>query len=290
MEFFLQIAANGLFVGAAYGLVGISLALIFKATGVLNLAQGEMMMITSYVAYSLGLGFDLSLIPLILLLIPVAGFFGWAIERFIMRPMVDAPMFSIVMLTLGLAFVLRGLAILVWGAAALDFGQVLSPEFVNIGFMSVQMVQVYLLAALIVASVLVAAILRFTRIGIAIRAMASNERSAVLMGIDVPKVRSFVWVLGSVISAIAGLFLASLTTLNPELWVYGFHAFPAVILGGIDAPIGGAIGGVIIGLTENLAQGYIGQGLREIAGFVVIIFVLMINPNGLFGGRSVERV
>jgi len=204
--------------------------------------------------------------------------------------MINEPMFSIVMVTLGLAFVLRGGVILIWGAAALDFGQVLAPRFTNIGFMAVQMVQIYLLVAVLAASAAVAVLLRYTRIGIAIRAMASNERSAVLMGIDVSRVRTFVWILGSVISAISGLFLASLTTLNPELWTYGFHAFPAVILGGIDAPLGGAIGGIIIGVTENLAQGYLGQGLREIAGFVVIIFVLMINPNGLFGGRSVERV
>lgn len=290
MEFLIQIVANGLFVGSAYGLVGISLALIFKATGVLNLAQGEMMMLTSYIAYSLGLGLGLDLLPLTLAIVVVSAVLGGLIERFVIRPMVDQPMFSIVMLTLGLAFVLRGIVILVWGAAPLDFGQVMPPHFVSLGFMSVQLSQLYLLAALLLASGAVAYILRFTRIGIAIRATASNERSALLMGIDVNRVRAFVWMLGSVIAALAGLLIASLTTLNPELWEYGFHAFPAVILGGLDAPVGGGIGGLIIGAVENLAQGYLGQGLREIAGFVVIIFVLMINPRGLFGGRAVERV
>lgn len=290
MEFFIQIVANGLFVGSAYGLVGISLALIFKATGVLNLAQGEMMMLTSYIAYSLGLTFGLDLVPLIFLISIISAVLGAAIERLVIRPMADQPVFSIVMVTLGLAFVLRGVVILIWGAAALDFGKVMPPRFVSLGFMSIQMSQLYLLLTLLIACAGVAYILRFTRIGIAIRATASNERSALLMGINVNQVRIFVWVVGSAISAIAGLFIASLTTLNPALWEYGFHAFPAVILGGIDSPIGGAVGGLIIGVVENVAQGYIGQGLREIAGFVVIIFVLMANPNGLLGGRSVERV
>jgi branched-chain amino acid transport system permease protein len=290
MEFFSLLVATGLVTGAGYGLIAIGFALIYKATGVVNFAQGEIAMLTAYVAYSISGALGLSFIPLLIVTVPIAMLIGLALERLFIRPMLGEPAFAIVMVTIGLAVILRGVTIMIWGPDPLDFPAGLSRQVVNIGPLPFYAAQLCAIAALGVTVIAIWLFLRFSRIGIAMRAVSTNQTAALLMGIPVARIHSAAWCLSSAIAAVAGVLFAANFKLGPDMWFQGLKSFPAVILGGLDSTGGAAFGGLVIGIIENLAQGYLGQGLREIAGFAVIVLVLMIRPYGLFGEREIERV
>jgi branched-chain amino acid transport system permease protein len=215
---------------------------------------------------------------------------GLLLERIFIRPMLGEPIFAIVMVTVGLAVILRGVTIMIWGPDPYNFTAGIPTTVVHIGNVPFYPAQLYLIAALGVMTAAGWAFLRFTRIGIAMRAVAANETAALLAGISVSRIHAVAWMLSSAIAAIAGILFAANYKLAPDLWFQGLKSFPAVILGGMDSVIGSALAGLVIGVIENLFQGYVGQGLREISGFIVIILVLMIRPYGLFGSREIERV
>jgi branched-chain amino acid transport system permease protein len=290
MDFLLLLVSTGLVSGAAYGLIAMGFALVYKSTGVVNFAQGELVMLTAYIAFSLSNTFHLSFFPLILVTIPVSMLIGLTLERIFIRPMLGEPVFAIVMVTVGLAVILRGVTIMIWGSEPFNFTAGLSNDVVQVAGVPFYPAQLYLIGALAVVSLLAWLFLRFTRMGIAMRAVAANETAALLVGVSVSRIHAFAWMLSAGIAAIAGILFAANFKLAPDLWFQGLKSFPAVILGGMDSVIGAAVGGLAIGVIENLAQGYVGQGLREISGFVVIIIVLMVRPYGLFGNREIERV
>lgn len=290
MEYFLFLVSSGLVMGATYGLVGMGFAIIYKATGIVNFAQGELLMLTAYIAFSIATSLSISLIPLMIVTIPIAMVIGIVLERVFIRPMLGEPLFSIVMVTIGLAVVLRGVTIMIWGPDPHEFPTGLSSEVVHIGPVPFYQVQLYGLGTLAVLTAAAWAFFRFTRLGIAMRAVAANEGAAMLMGIEVSRIHMIAWAFAAAVAALAGILFASMFKLGPTIWFEGLRSFPAVILGGLDSVLGAALGGLIVGLIENLAQGYLGQGLREIAGFVVIVVILMLRPYGLFGAREIERV
>ncbi len=290
MEYLALLLGSGLVVGATYGLVGMGFAIIYKATGVVNFAQGELLMLTAYIAFSLTQGLSLSFFPLMLVTVPIAMVIGVLLERIFIRPMLGEPAFSIVMVTVGLAVILRGVTIMVWGPDPHEFPLGLSSAVVHIGPVPFYQVQLYALGSLAAVTAGAWAFFRFTRLGIAMRAVAANEAAALLMGIRVSRIHQIAWSLSAAIAALAGVLFAAMFKLGPTLWFEGLRSFPAVILGGLDSVLGAALGGLVIGVIENLAQGYLGQGLREIAGFVVIVLILMVRPFGLFGDRAIERV
>lgn len=290
MDFLVFLVATGLVTGAAYSLIAMSFALIFKATGVVNFAQGEMVMLTAYIAFTLSNMFGLSFLPLMLITVPVSMLLGLVLERIFIRPMLGEPIFSIVMVTVGLAVILRGVTIMIWGGDAFNFNAGIPTEIVHIGNVPFYPAQLYLLATLGVVTLLAWLFFHFSRIGIAMRAVASNETAALLVGISVSRIHAAAWMLSAAISSFAGVLFAANYKLAPDLWFQGLKSFPAVILGGLDSVMGAAAAGLVIGVIENLFQGYIGQGMREIAGFIVIIIVLMVRPYGLFGSKDIERV
>ena len=290
MEYLALLVSNGLVVGATDGLVGMGFAIIYKATGVVNVAQGELLMLTAYIAFSLAQGLALSFFPLLLVTIPIAMAMGVLLERVFIRPMLGEPVFSIVMVTVGLAVILRGLTIMVWGPDPHEFPLGLSTTVVHVGPVPFYPVQLYALASLALAACGAWAFFRFTRLGIAMRAVAANEGAALLMGIRVSRIHMIAWSFSAAIAALAGVLFAAMFKLGPTIWFEGLRSFPAVILGGLDSVLGAALGGLVIGVIENMAQGYLGQGLREIAGFAVIVLILMVRPYGLFGDRQIERV
>ncbi len=290
MEFFALLTASGLVSGAAYGMIAMGFAVIYKATGVVNFAQGELVMLTAYIAFSIASSLNLHFVALMALTIPAAMLIGLLLERIFIRPMLGEPQFAIVMVTIGLAVILRGTTIMIWGPDPFDFPIGLPREAVKIGPLPFYPAQLVAMAALGILVAAAYAFLRFSRYGIAMRAVAANEKAAMLMGIAVSRIHGLAWVLSSAIAAVAGVLFAANFKLGPDLWFQGLKSFPAVILGGLDSIVGAAIGGLVIGVIENLAQGYLGQGLREIAGFAVIVVVLMVRPYGLFGEREIERV
>jgi branched-chain amino acid transport system permease protein len=290
MEFLFLLISSGLVAGAAYGLIAMGFALVYKATGVVNFAHGELVMLTAYISFTLWTTFDLSFFPLMAITIPISMVIGLALERIFIRPMLGEPVFSIVMVTVGLAVILRGVTIMIWGPDPFNFTANIPTGVIRIGGVPFYPAQLYLIAALAVMALAGWAFLRFTRMGVAMRAVADNETAALLVGISVSRIHAMAWMLSSALASIAGVLFAVNYRLVPDLWFQGLKSFPAVILGGMDSILGAAIGGIVIGVIESLSQGYVGQGLREIAGFIVIIIVLMVRPYGLFGSREIERV
>jgi branched-chain amino acid transport system permease protein len=290
MDFFLLLIATGLVSGATYGLIAMGFALIYKSTGVVNFAHGELVMLTAYISFTLSNTFDLSFFPLMLVTIPIAMLLGLVLERLFIRPMLGEPIFAIVMVTVGLAVILRGVTIMIWGPDPFNFTAGISTDVVYLLGVPFYPAQLYMIAALAVMTFIGWAFLRFSRMGIAMRAVAAHETAALLVGISVSRIHAIAWMLSSALASVAGVLFAANFKLAPDLWFQGLKSFPAVILGGMDSVIGAAAAGIVIGLIENLFQGYVGQGLREISGFIVIIIVLMVRPYGLFGSKDIERV
>ncbi len=290
MQYFVDQVVSGIAVGAVYGLVAMGFALIYKSTGLLNFAQGEMSMMAAYIAWSIA-----TLVPGNPWL--VAGgailaslLLGLAIERLVMRPMLGEPLFATVMVTIALAVTLRAVVILVWDPYPHDLDLGVGRNIVEIGGVRVRIIQVAVMLTLLGVSVGIWLFFKFSRIGKAMRAVASDERAAQLMGISAARIHAIAWMGSSAIAGIAGVFFAMIYNVSPTLYDVGLKAFPAAILGGLDSVLGSGFSGPIMGVAENLAAGYLTPSIKEIVGFVVIIAVLMIRPFGLFGERDIERV
>lgn len=290
MDFLLNITASGLVLGAMYGLIAMAFSVIYKTTGVVNFAQGEMMMLTAYIAWSLGMTLALPFWLMLPLVCVIAALIGALVEYAIIRPMMGEPPFAIIMATMGLAIAIRSLTILIWGVNAEGFDASVKGGLFEIGPVVLFSEQIFALAVFLLVSVGIWAFMRFTRVGTAMRATALDESAALLMGINVRRIHSLAWAISSIIAALAGVCFALAFSRSPSMWFLGLQSFPASILGGLDAPLGSALGGLLVGVSANLSEGYIGQGLKEISGFVIIILVLMIRPYGLFGRRDLERV
>jgi len=180
--------------------------------------------------------------------------------------------------------------VMIWGPDAAAFDASIKDDIVEIGPVILFSEQLYAILLFFVISGVVFLFFRFTRIGVAMRATAMDETAALLMGVDVRRISSLAWAISAVVSGLGGIAFALMFSRAPDLWFEGLRSFPATILGGLDSPLGSGFGGLIIGVIGALSEGYIGQGLKEISGFFVIIIVLMIRPYGLFGDKDLERV
>jgi len=290
VDLFLNLVAAGLVIGSIFGLIAISFAIIFKTTGVLNFAQGEVMMLVAYISWALATELALPLAVLVPVSIGVAALVGIVVERIFIRPMTGQPVFSIVMVTIGLAIFLRSLIVMIFGPDTEPFDVALEGGLIEIGPVVLFTEQLMAVLLFCIVSLAVFLFFRFTRIGVAMRATAMDETAALLMGVDVRRISSLAWAIAAVVSGLGGIAFAIMFSRAPDIWFEGLRSFPATILGGLDSPLGSGFGGLIIGVIGALSEGYIGQGLKEISGFVVIIIVLMVRPYGLFGQKDLERV
>lgn len=290
MKFFMELVASGLVVGALYGLIAMGFATIYRASRVVNFAQGEVMMLIAYIAYTFALRTGASYWWVGLFTVLAAMALGALIERTVIRPMLGQSAFSTVMVTIGLAVLIRSLVVMLWDAYPHDFPSGLPTQTTSVFGIHLESGQLAALATYVVCFVAAWAFFRFSILGVAMRAAANDSTVALLMGIPASHIYTVAWVLAAVVSGLTGVLFAEIYHLGPEMSSLGIRAFPATILGGLDSVLGSAIGGLIIGVVENLAGGYLGSGFKEIAGFVAIIVILMIRPNGLFGSRDIERV
>ncbi|MFC4670797.1 branched-chain amino acid ABC transporter permease [Seohaeicola nanhaiensis] len=290
MSYFAELMASGLAVGAVYGLIAMSFAIIYKSTGLLNFAQGEMGMIIAYVAWSISTSVDGNPVIVAVGSIGFAVLFALAVERIVIRPMMSEPILAQIMVTIGLSVIFRSAIVLIWDGLPHNMDVASGNNLIDLGGVRVREAQIAVLLALVLAIVGMWAFFRYSRFGVAMRAVASDEATAQLMGVNSGKVQMAAWAAAAVMSGIAGVLFAIAYELSPSLYALGLKAFPATILGGLDAVIGSAVGGIIIGVTENLVGGYLSSGLKEVAGFVIIILILMIRPYGLFGEKRIERL
>lgn len=290
MNYFLNLLMSGLVIGSLYGLIAMGFAMVYRATGMVNFAVGEVMMLTAYISFNLAQIPGMGIIGLLATSLPAAMVLGLLIERVFIRPMLGEPMFSRVMVTIGVAVVIRSTVILIWGVEPKPYPRILGDDIVRVGELALYPGQIFSLVMLAVLCLLMWGFFRYSRVGIAMRATSNNETTALLMGINVKRISGIAWALSSLFAAVAGLSFCLMFALEPEISQMGLRGFPATILGGLDSVVGGAFGGLVIGVVENMAGGYLGRGLKEIAGFVLIIVVLMVKPYGLFGQREIERV
>jgi branched-chain amino acid transport system permease protein len=290
MSFLFELVFSALAIGAVYGLVAMAYAVIYKSTGLVNFAQGEVGMVVAYVAWWGSTTFGSGAWSVALFAILFGVVLGLMIERLVMRPMLGEPVFSAVLVTIGLAVVLRSLVMLIWGASPhkLDVGA--ADAVVHLLGVGMRVSQIGVFVTLLFAMAAAWLFFQRSRFGMAMRAVAADEKTARLMGISTARVQAAAWMASSVLAGVAGVFFAVIYDLSPTLYAIGLKAFPATVLGGLDAVIGSAGSGIVIAIVENLVGGYTASTLKEVAGFLLILVVLMVRPFGLFGEREIERV
>jgi len=294
MTFFLQMLVTGIVVGSIYGLVALGFVLIYRASGALNLANGEFVIIGPYICLILMTAYKIPFIFALIITLIFSAILGLVVERLVIRPLQSAPVVSVIMATIGLSSLLGGAVHMIWGHQTRVFPQVFPSTPIN--FSGVIITPVYLWSFMVVISLLILFLLffKFSKMGIAMRAVADDRQAAQSMGISVKYVYAATWAIASLVAAVGGVLLANINGLSPTMAAIGLTVLPVVILGGLDSVLGAITGGFIIGILQNMAGGYldplIGGGLKEVAPFIVVLLILMLKPYGLFGSRGIERV
>ncbi|MBN1829064.1 MAG: branched-chain amino acid ABC transporter permease [Deltaproteobacteria bacterium] len=292
MEFFVQILINGLNIGFLYGLAAMGFVMIFKSSSVLNFAHGELL--------AFGAFFFLTLVSAAKLPLPVAFMgalalcfaLGFVVERIFLRPLIGEPLIYVIMLTVGLASIFKGLMLLVWGGNLYMFPPIL-PAKLSITFAGITIPPVYLLSTSIGILFLIffGLFFKYSSQGIYMRSVADNQSAALSLGVHVRRVFALSWAIAALVAGMSGIVLGIINGVNVhDLSSIGLKVFPVVILGGLDS-IGGAIlGGVIIGLLESFTGGYLSASLKDVVPYMALIVILIIRPYGLFGLVEIERV
>lgn len=292
--FFVQLLASGVALGCLYALVALGFVLIIKATDILNFAQGEVIMIAAFICYYLVTTLHMNFLLAVLITCIAAGFLGILTERVILRPMIGEPVFAVVMITIGLSIFLRSLTGILFGHNNLVFPSPFPEETVDIWGIILSQTQIWIMASTLALIVIFFLLFKYSRLGLAMRGTADDQNIAQLMGISVKRIFAMIWAVSFITAAVAGIFLANVMVINLGLSFVAVSAFPAIILGGLESIPGAIIGGIAIGIIENLAGGYldqvIGGGVKDVTPFVVLFIILMIRPYGLFGKKEIERV
>ena len=292
--FFFQLLVSGIAVGCLYALVALGFVLILKATDILNFAQGEVIMISAFICYFLVTTLHLPFLVAVLITCAAAGLMGILTERLVLRPMLGEPVFAVVMVTIGLSIFLRSMTGILFGHNNLVFPSPFPKETVKMGGIILSQTQIWIMISTLALIIVFFVFFKYSRMGLAMRGTADDQNIAQLMGISVKRVFAMIWAVSFVSAAVAGIFLANVMVINLGLSFVAVSAFPAIILGGLESIPGAIIGGLAIGIIENLAGGYldqmIGGGVKDVTPFVVLFLILMVRPYGLFGKKEIERV
>jgi len=292
--FFLLLMSNGILIGLMYALIALGFVLVYKATDAVNFAQGEFVMIAGilvaaaldiwkaplWVSIALGLGTMIA--------------FGFALERVMLRKLIGRPVIAVVMATIGLAAILRGIGPTTFGAGSRPLPLPIPDEPIVLGPLFIPPIQ---LVGGLVSLLFLAGFGWFfvkSRKGIAMRAVADNQQVAMAMGINVERYFGLAWAMTGMVSALGGIIWGNIIGVDVNLALVGFKVFPVVILGGLDSIPGAIVGGLIVGIVENIAAGYVdpyvGGGTKDFAPDVLMIVALMVRPYGIFGKKIIERI
>ena len=294
LYFLAQLVVSGITVGSVYSLIALGFVLIYKATDVLNLAIGELMMLGAYFCFTMITTYKIPYIPAFFMTLVFSAILGVLLERIILRPMIGEPILAIVMITIGLGTVFRSIIGMIWGPLNYVFPGPFSEEPIMLGVIAVSHVHLWALIIAVFVMIVFLAFFKYSAMGIGMRATAEDQDVAFLMGVSVKKVVAVSWLIATVVTSIAGIFLANINLLNLNLYFIGLKALPAAVFGGLDSIAGAMIGGIVIGVVENLAGGYLdhlfGGGVKEVAAFMFLIIIMMVRPYGLFGTEEIERV
>ncbi len=295
MTFFLQLIITGFAQGMIYALIAIGFVIILKCSEVFNIAQGHFVLIGGYLGYTFLVPCGLPVWASLLLAIGVAIVMGLLIERLVLRPLLGEPVLAVIMATIALATILGGLATLLWGAEYKAYHGLLPTITLNIGTISIPSESLIGLIVSVVCVTILMLLFRYTKIGLAMRATAEDLQVVQSVGIRGTTVFAVSWVIACVVGVIGGILLGGVSGANMELADVGLKAFAVVLLGGVNSVGGAIVGGIILGMLENVAAGYLdpllpGGGLAQVFPFFVMIIVLIFRPYGLFGLPRIERI
>ncbi len=291
----LQLLVNGLIVGALYGVVAMSFVLIYKASQVVNFAQGEFLLVGAWACWWLITYLQLPFWLAFPMCLAFMTIFGIVLQVVVLRPLIGEPVISVIMATVGLSIFFQALMKWIFGVFAQPFPPIFTTDRVSLLGLEVQ--SVYLLSLGLSACIMLGFWWFFTysKHGLAMRATAFDQQVAQSLGVSVPRVFAMSWAISAVVSAVAGVVVGVVSGVSSGLSFYGIKVFPAVILGGLDSIVGAMLGGIIVGVLENLAQYLDAQWLNwgnmiNIAPFYALVLILLIKPYGLFGTKNIERV
>jgi branched-chain amino acid transport system permease protein len=288
----LQLVISGIAQGCIYGLIALGFVLIYKATETVSFVQGELMMLGAFIGLAcmtfLGFPFWLAVPSAI----AAMAAFGVLSERVVIRPILGQPAFSIVMLTIGMGYVGRGLITMVpnIGTETHTLPVPYKDQAWNVGALVLNVEQLVVIGSTAVLSLMLYAMFKYTKLGIAMQAASQNQLAAYYMGIPVKRLNGLVWGLAAAVAAIAGLLLAPITFVHANMGFIGLKAFPAAVVGGFGSLPGAIVGGLIIGIVESLSGFYLPEGFKDIAAYIVVLIMLVVMPNGLFGEKLRKKV
>jgi branched-chain amino acid transport system permease protein len=290
METFIQLTLTGLSNGAVLTLAALGFVLIYKASGVINFAQGQFLLVGAFVVWALTVDAGLHWALAVVGAIVVAILLGLLVERLILRPLVGEPTISVIMVTIGLAQVLGAVVQIIWGTSPRPFPTFIPDDTIDIAGARVGENRLWALGLVALALVAFALFFQRSRHGIAMRAVADDQQAALTMGISVRRTFAVAWALAGVSAVAGGVLVANLVGVSGEVSAIGLLVFPVVILGGLDSVPGAVVGGAIIGLLSAYTGGYVGGGLEEVIPYVALVAILLVKPYGLFGQVRIERV
>jgi branched-chain amino acid transport system permease protein len=295
VEFLLQLVLNGIVIGSIYALVGLGFVIIYKSSSILNFAQGEFLMLGAYVCLAIFTTARVPFAAAFALTLVFSVVLGMLLERVLLRPMIGEPVISVIMLTLGLASILRAVVQGFWGTDTRPYPDLFPSAPIMIGPLPVSQGYLYSVASVFVLLLLFSLFFKYTRSGIAMRATAFSQQVALSMGISVKRIFALAWSIAAVVSAVGGVLLGGIRGgVDGAFALFGLKVIPVVILGGLDSVLGAIVGGLVMGILENLAGGYLdpvfGGGVKEVAPFVALVAILTFKPYGLFGKVKIERV
>jgi branched-chain amino acid transport system permease protein len=288
----LQILVSGIAQGCIYGLIALGFVLIYKATEAVSFAQGELMMLGAFLGLALlaALGFPFWIVvPAVIL---AMALFGFGLERVVIRPVLGQPTFSIVMLTIGIGYVARG-AITMIPAIGTETHTLEVPykdQVLALGTVVLAVEHLVVIGVTVTLCALLYLLFSYSKVGIAMQAASQNQLAAYYMGIPVKRLNGLVWGLAAMVAAVAGLLLAPITFVHANMGFIGLKAFPAAVVGGFGSLPGAIVGGLIIGVVEAMAGFYLPEGFKDVAAYVVVLLMLMVKPNGLFGENLRKKV
>ncbi len=293
-----ELAFAGTVRGALYALVALGFVVIYKSTGVINFAQGGLLLLGTYLTYNTHVTWGLPFWPAVTLAALLTALVGVLVERTVLRRMIGQPVFAVVMVTLGLLIVVEQVVPAVWGYDRLDLADPWGVRSLSFGRLTVEHKDLWTLGLALVALAAFFAFFRFSRYGLAMRATAFDQEAAMAQGISASRVSALAWAIAGSVATLAGVMLsAGSGGVEPGKAVIALAAFPAIILGGLDSPLGAVVGGFAIGISQALTAGYqpqhaafLGTGFDTVLPYVVMVLILLVRPYGLFGTRTVVRV
>ena len=290
MDTFIQNSITGITIGMVYALIALGFALIWKSSGIANLALGQLVLISSWFTYGMLIQLRFPFWFGMILTIAFAVLLGWLIERLALRPLIGQPILSLIAVTLGLAYFLEGLSAFIWPQGQGYLPKVFPQESIRIGTATIQQELLWGAVISLVLFIALSLFFKYHKMGIAMRATADDQRAVQACAVPVTTIFSMSWIFACIVAAIGGILISSIAAINYGLVETGFKSFSVVILGGMESFLGCIVAGPIIGICETFGGSLFGSSVKELIPFLIIVIVIMFKPFGLFGEERIERI